>query len=109
MVLKDYGVCFREGLKNIPNFFFGGKRQLLRILWALYTIFIAVGEAGDGKAWTRICIEYICARDLATRTGCAHGYNHAQKDFPRSCLTQNENILGLKVVTTPTQPQHNLN
>ena len=43
------------------------------------------------------------------RTGCAHGYSHVHKDFPRFCLAQNENILCLKVVTTPTQPQHNLN
>ena len=43
---------------------------------------------------------------IAMRTSCAHGYSHAHKDFPRFCLTQNENILGLKVVTTPTQPQH---
>ena len=25
---------------------------------------------------------------IATRTGCARGYSHAHKDFPRSCLTQ---------------------
>ena len=39
----------------------------------------------------------------------AHGYSHAHKNFPRFCLTQKENILGLHVVTTPTQPRHNLN
>ena len=48
-------------------------------------------------------LEILVRVAIAMRTGCAH------KDFLRFCLTQNENNLGLKVVTTPTQPQHNLN
>ena len=46
---------------------------------------------------------------------CARGYSHAHrlctwvKPRAQGSLIQNENILGLNVVTTPTQPQHNLN
>ena len=51
-------------------------------------------------------VEIVC--QFARLFGATYtGYSHVHKDFPRFCLTQNENILGLNVVTTPTQPQLN--
>ena len=75
-----------------------------KILWSP-CCFCAKSSLRDTVHLLTLCP--VCV--LVQRICCARGYSHTHKDFPRFCLTQNENVLGLKVVTTPTQPQHNLN